>query len=392
MGKGNEPVSGAIICTACGKKVPHQGWEKHVHQNMLLHGVPLNCLRMSVPASAKSLPQKFSSMWGFDPFLPIRKKNAVSLGEGATPLVKLESYGKGLGIRNLYLKDEGKNPSCSFKDRGASLMASHAKLLGRKAMAIPSSGNAGIAVMRYANAAGMGSIVFAPRRISGAKLSALKKHADVHLEGENVSEAYRAYLDFVRGHPDAYCAFPVNNPFYFQGAATAALEIASQLGRAPDWVVVPCGGGNFLFSLYLGFKKLAEMKLVSKLPKLVCVQITGADPLVQGFAGRQFGKPVYLEHPAASSAEGVVARTSYNYFNVMEALRNCKGSTGVSVSDHEFQAAYARFLAAEKALAGEKHLYFEPSSQVVFAAVEKMAAKVKPGETVVLMGTGSEKK
>ena len=211
--------------------------------------------------------------WKYSPILPLKSSaNRVSLGEGSSPYHRIHKIGSMLGMKNLFVKDESRNPTCSFKDRKSAVAVSKAVEDGYAKVAAATAGNAGSSVAAYAAKASIESYIFAFQGISKAKIAKLLAYrANVFLTSGSTGDV----IEFVRKICDRYqlqncSAASRHNPYVKEGAKTAVFEIFEQMnGSLPDWIIVPIGGGGNISAYYKGLKELKELGLIQKYPRLV---------------------------------------------------------------------------------------------------------------------------
>jgi threonine synthase len=308
-------------------------------------------------------------------FLPVTGATpSLTLGEGATPLVRAGRLGAAIGAPNLYLKVEGQNPTGSFKDRGMVLAVAKALEAGARAIVCASTGNTSASAAAYGAAAGLEVIVILPKgQIAvGKLLQALVAGAKVVAVDGNFDQA----LGIVRGlaEQDEHPVTLVNsvNPFRLDGQKTAAFEVCDDLGRAPDILAIPVGNAGNISAYWAGFTDYAGAGLVDAAPRLWGFQAAGAAPLVHG---RPVDRPetiataIRIGNPA--SWEKAIA------------ARDESGGRIEAVSDDEILGAY-------RDLARHAGIFCEPASAASVAGIRKMAAagRLDPGATVVAVLTG----
>ena len=308
-------------------------------------------------------------------FLPITDATpALTLGEGATPLVHAERLGEALGLRNLYLKVEGQNPTGSFKDRGMVMAVAKAKEAGATAIVCASTGNTSASAAAYGAAAGMEVIVVLPRgQIAvGKLLQALVAGARVVAVDGNFDQA----LEIVRAlaEQDDHPVTLVNsvNPYRLDGQKTAAFEICDDLGRAPDILAIPVGNAGNISAYWAGFRDYQAAGLISGTPAMWGFQAAGAAPLVVGHR---------IEHPeTVATAIRIGAPASWD--KAVDA-RDASGGRISAVTDDEILAAY-------RAVAQHQGVFCEPASAASLAGITKAVAarEVDTDATVVCVLTG----
>ena len=311
----------------------------------------------------------------FREFLPVTDATpALSLGEGFTPLVRLDRLGTSLGLRHLYAKVEGSNPTGSFKDRGMVVAVAKAIEGGARAVICASTGNTSASAAAYAAAAGLECVVVLPKgQIAlGKLLQALVAGARVVAIDDNFDRA----LSIVRGlaeqedHPVAL----VNsvNPDRLEGQKTAAFEICDDLGRPPDILALPVGNAGNISAYWAGFREYAAAGRVHGTPRMWGFQAAGAAPLVSG-------RPV--ERPD-TVATAIRIGNPASWARAVAARDESSGRID-AVTDDEILAAY-------RDLARLEGIFCEPSSAAGVAGVRKAAGagEIDPEELVVCVLTG----
>lgn len=308
-------------------------------------------------------------------FLPVTDATpALTLGEGATPLVRAARLGAAIGAPNLYLKVEGQNPTGSFKDRGMVMAVSKAVEAGATAIVCASTGNTSASAAAYGAAAGLEVIVILPRgQIAlGKLLQALVAGARVVAIDGNFDQA----LSIVRAlaEQDEHPVTVVNsvNPFRLDGQKTGAFEICDDLGRAPDVLAIPVGNAGNISAYWAGFRDYAGAGLIAATPRMWGFQAAGAAPLV---SGRRVDRP---ETVATAIRIGDPAS-----WDKAIAARDESGGLIAAVTDDEILAAY-------RDVARLEGVFCEPASAASIAGVRQMAAagRLDPDATVVAVLTG----
>ncbi len=248
----------------------------------------------AVPRSAITAA---SSLWRYRAALPIQAhEHAYSLGEGMTPLTELPHLAKEIGVRRLWVKDEGVNPTASFKARGLMMAVTRAKALGLPGVCVPTAGNAGIALAAYAAAAGMPCRIFAPETTPPPILGSIRAYgADLILLPGHIGDAGKATMAFAK-ESGYFNVATVREPYRVEGMKTMGYEVAEQLGwRLPDAIVYPTGGGEGTIGIW---KAVGEMLAWGWLPadmakpRMIIAQAAGCAPLVRAFkAGEEKATP-----------------------------------------------------------------------------------------------------
>ena len=308
-------------------------------------------------------------------FLPLTDATpALTLGEGATPLVRAARLGAAIGAPDLYLKVEGQNPTGSFKDRGMVLAVAKAVEAGARAIVCASTGNTSASAAAYGAAAGLDVIVILPRgQIAlGKLLQALIAGARVIAIDGNFDQA----LNIVRAlsEQDEHPVTVVNsvNPYRLDGQKTAAFEVCDDLGKAPDILAIPVGNAGNISAYWAGFKEYVTAGLVIGTPRMWGFQAAGAAPLVHGQR---------VERPE-TIATAIRIGDPASWDKAVAARDESRGRIE-AVTDDEILAAY-------RDLARLEGIFCEPASAASVAGVRKMAAagQLDPDATVVAVLTG----
>lgn len=317
---------------------------------------------MEIPS--KYWAPKGIGVWRYASMLPLKK--GVSLGEGATPLVKSNLGG------GLYVKFEGANPTGSFKDRGMALGVTVARESGANKVVVASTGNTAASAAAYAARAGMKCYVVLPRgNVARGKLMQAALHG---AEIVMVNGLFDKALEYVVNYGTKY-AYPLNsfNPWRLEGQKTVAFEIFEELG-CPDYVVVPVGNAGNISAIWKGFKELAELGLCNKLPRMVGVQAEGAAPLAEAWE-RGLEEPLFVDEPRTVATAIKIGRP----INWPKAVRAVKESGGffIKVQDGEI-------LKAQRELAQRDGIGAEPAGAASVAGYLK--AKLRGVVVAVVTG------
>ncbi|MBZ5610995.1 MAG: threonine synthase [Acidobacteriia bacterium] len=324
------------------------------------------------------------SMWRYAPVLPVRDvRSVVSLGEGMTPIVRATRLGTRLGARDLWVKDEGINPTGSFKARGLACAVSMCVELGIRRVAIPSAGNAASAMAAYAAAAGIEAHIFMPRDVPQANYIECKAFgAHVTLVDGLISDCGR----MVAERKDAEGWFDVSTlkePYRIEGKKTMGYEVAEQLGwTLPDAIFYPAGGGVGLIGMWKAFAEMETLGWISsKRPKMIAVQTEGCQPVVRAFE-RGESKSQFWEN-AHTVAAGLRVPKPLGDALMLDAIRK-SGGTAIAVSDEELLDACLE-------LGADEGIFAAPEGGACVAALKKLLANgfLKPDERVVLYNTGA---
>ncbi len=319
----------------------------------------------------KDLPRRPATLWRYREALPLRHdENIVSLGEGFTPLLRLQRKN-----RSVWIKQEQLFPTGSYKDRGATVLISKVKELGIRQVVQDSSGNAGCAVAAYCARAGIACDIYVPEKTSPAKLTQIRSHgARLHLVPGDREQTATAALEAAQ---TSYYASHCWNPFFLHGTKTFAYEVWEQLGgRAPDTLVLPVGNGTLLLGASIGFSELLDWGYVQRLPRLVGVQAVHCAPLAQAFAGG--GQPV-LVGKKETLAEGIAIAAPVRGGEILAAVR-ASGGWFITVTEEEISSTW-RSLAAQG-------FYVEPTAAAGIAGLDRYLAGATPQECIVAAFTG----
>ena len=248
-------------------------------------GQPLMVKLAPVPKSAISAEP---NMWRYAAALPIRDGEVrTNRGEGMTALTELPELAKEVGVRRLWVKDEGLNPTASFKARGLSMAITRAKALGLPGVCVPTAGNAGIALAAYAAAAGIPARVYAPVTTPPPILGSIRAYgAELHLVEGHIGDAGKATMQFAK-ESGYFNVATVREPYRVEGMKTMGYEVAEQLGwRLPDAIVYPTGGGEGTIGIWKAINEMMEwgwLEADTRRPKMVIAQASGCQPLVRAF-------------------------------------------------------------------------------------------------------------
>ncbi len=308
----------------------------------------------------------------FLPVLPIRDI-PFSLGEGNTPLIQSKVFAQ------LFIKNEGMNPTGSFKDRESALALAYAHEQGWDDLAIASSGNAALSAAFYARIYGIRMTCYVPRRTSKTKVQMIEMFGGhAHKVGESYEETYRYLLENLPSgvHNMTSGVFSLR----CEGAKTIAYEVWQQMHGVPDAVLCCAGNGSAFASIYHGFAELKRWGLAEKIPVMICVQVQGGDPINQAF---ESGKWVtVLKNVPESECEAIVANESYCSAKAIHAMRE-SGGFGISVTDDQVIDGLRYAIDREG-------IFPEFSSASVFAAFLENSKRISAlGKNILLINTGS---
>lgn len=348
----------------------------------LLARYDLERLRSSFRPEA--LAARTPTLWRYEEVLPVRDRAyALSLGEGFTPLIAAPRLGEALGVRRLWIKDEGQNPTGSFKARGLVMAVARAWELGARELAIPSAGNAGSAAAAYAAAAGLPVHIVVPRDTPlpiVAETRALG--ADLELVDGLITDAGARVAAGVREH-GWFDLSTLKEPYRVEGKKTMGYELFEQLGgRLPDVIVYPTGGGTGLIGMWKAFDEMERLGWIGReRPRMIVVQATGCAPMVRAWeSGAQTAAPWENAHTYAS---GLRVPRAVGDFLILRALRD-SGGVAVAVPD-ERMAEHVQLMGK---LTG---IFAAPEGGATSAALQVLIEQgaVRADDEVVLFNTGS---
>ena len=343
------------------------------------------------------LSRNDSSLWRYLPLLPVSAPPGDSTplhAAGGTPVFKLTSPAEGLGLQNLWLKDESKNPTASFKDRASAVVVTRAQEIGAEVVVTASTGNAGAALAGMSAAIGQKAIIFAPKSAPQAKVAQLLIFgAKVIL----VDGTYDDAFDLTIKCADEfgwYCRNTGYNPFTAEGKKTAAFEIwewwrgahrelhkriGEETDHAPLTVFVSVGDGNIISGIHKGFKDLQQLGWMARMPRIVGVQAEGSAAIANAFDGNtETITPV----SAKTLADSISVDLPRDGVRAVRAAKETNG-TYIKVSDDEILNAIAEL--------GRAGVFAEPAGATVYAGLVKGAGSGLVGgeDPVLVLNTGS---
>jgi len=356
------------LCPECGKP--------------LLAGYDLN--RADLETTKNNLSKREPNLWRYHELLPVQDSRfRLSLGEGFTPLIHAQRLGKQVGSNSLFIKDEGLNPTGSFKARGLCMAVSRAKELGIRDLSIPSAGNAAGALCAYASLGGLSAHVFMPNDVPRpfiAECRALGGH--ITLVDGLISDCGAKAAEEA-GKFKRFDVSTLKEPYRIEGKKTMGYEIAEQMNwELPDVIIYPTGGGTGLVGMWKAFFEMSEMGWISsKKPRMVSVQSEGCAPIVKSFHDeKEFAEP-WLD--AMTIADGLRVPSAIGDFLILRALQESQG-TAIAVSDEEL-------LAGATTIGHTEGIFACPEGGATLAAFMRLRENgwIKSDETVVLFNTGS---
>jgi threonine synthase len=369
-----------LYCSACAKK-----YDPAVEQHLCTCGKPLlaryDLKRAAATLSLKNLSTRPRTLWRYAEVLP--DGASVTLGEGMTALLHAARLGSSMGLSRLYVKDEGLNPTGSFKARGMTVAVTRAKQLGAKALAAPTAGNAGGALAAYAAAAGLPAVIVMPADTPAANVMECQAFGAKVVKLNGLISDCGKYVAERKDREGWYDVSTLKEPYRVEGKKTMGYELWEQFdGKLPDVIIYPTGGGVGLIGMCKAFDEMQEMGWIGAArPRMVAVQAQGCAPIVKAFEAHRDSAEFFPN--AATMASGLRVPGPLGDLLMLRMLRETKG-TALAVSDEEM-------LQAGRELASLEGIFAAPEGAATAIAARKLAASgwIKPDETVVLFNTGT---
>ena len=325
-----------------------------------------------------------NNLWRWHELLPVRDlAHAITLSEGGTPMLHAPNLGRQLGVAHLYIKDEGRNPTGTFKARGIGMAVSRAVELGVRGFVTPTAGNAGGALAAYAARAGLPAHVFMPADAPQSNQQEVKMAgAHLHLVNGLISDAGRESAAMAR-ESGLFDVSTLKEPYRLEGKKTMGYEIAFDLDwQLPEVILYPTGGGTGLIGIWKALDEMEQIGWIdSYRPRMVCVQAVGCAPMIKAFEEGHDRCEFFVG--AQTIAAGLRVPKPLGDRLILRAVRESSG-TAIAVSDEEMVAARSHIAAAEGIQA-----CLEGAATV--AALKKLIASgwVRPDERVVCLNTGT---
>ena len=364
-----------LECTRCGQRLSADQPQTVCPRDggVLYARYDLAAIRQVV--SPAHITARVGTMWRYAEVLP--EVEPVSLGEGFTPMLPSREYA------NIFIKDEGLNPTGSFKARGLSAAITMAKHFGLKKLAIPSAGNAAGALAAYAAAAGLEAHIFMPKDVPMANRIECEFYgAHITLVDGLISDCARMVAE--RKEKEGWFdVSTLKEPYRVEGKKTMGYEVAEQLGwRLPQGIIYPTGGGVGMIGMWKAFDEMEQLGWIGpERPQVVVVQSSGCAPIVKAW---DEGKNVSEVWPhAATRASGLRVPKAYGDYIILEILRN-SGGVAISVTDEEIMDAVHRWAQVEG-------IFAAPEGAAALAAYRKLRGNgfFSSDDRVVLFNTGT---
>jgi threonine synthase len=331
-----------------------------------------------------SFIQRPRNMWRFFELMPIRNEdNIVSLGEGGTPMLRAKKLEAQHGVKTLFIKDEGINPTGSFKARGLSAAVSKAKELGLKRLTVPSAGNAAGSLASYCARADIECFVFMPKDAPDAnQKETILAGANLTLVDGLISDAGKLSREKA-AELGLFDVSTLREPYRVEGKKTMGYEIALDLGwRLPDVIVYPTGGGTGIVGMWKAFDEMERLGWIgSKRPKMIVVQASGCAPIVRAFEkGERFAEPW---ENASTIASGIRVPSAVGDYLILDAVRESSG-TAITVTDEEI-------LESTREIGISEGIWAAPEGAATLAGYKKLLSSgfLSPDDETLLMNTGT---
>lgn len=335
--------------------------------------------------TVRSLAGRPPTLWRYHEVLPVGSDEAITtIGEPITPLIDLPRLAAEAGVGKLYLKDEGRLPTGTFKARGAAVGVSRAVELGATCIAMPTNGNAGAAWATYASRAGIKSVITMPVDAPEiCRVECTAAGADLHLVDGTLKDAAQQLQAL--GGDDWFDAATLHEPYRIEGKKTMAYEILEQLDwRAPDVIIYPTGGGVGLIGMSKAIEECVALGLLDsgRTPRFVAVQSANCAPIVEAWAAGAKESREWVD-PQYTVAFGTMVAKALGDFLILDALYSSKGCA-VALSEGEITQAQGE-------LASQEGLFVCPEGAATLAGLRTLRAQgwIEGDEEVVLLNTGT---
>lgn len=372
-----------LECTKCSKEYSPQEKHKLCTCGKVLY--PQYDLEKAKETLSKdSMAKRRYDIWRMTEIMPVyNAQYRYTLGEGWTPILPLKNFGKEMGLTNLYLKDEGLNPTGTFKSRGLCAAVSKGAELGIDEYVIPSAGNAGAALSAYAARAACKAHVFVPKDAPELTIKEIRGlGADLVLVDGLITDAGK----LAKERAEKYGWFDVSTlkePYRVEGKKTMGLELAEQLDWSlPDVIIYPTGGGTGIVGMWKGFKELESLGMIgSERPRMVSVQSTGCAPMVQAYKDRKENADPWEN--ASTIAAGLRVPSAIGDYLILNAIRESDG-TATAVSDSKIKEYMF-------SLAKKEGILLCPEAAATVAALEDLinSGFLDKTDNIILFATGS---
>lgn len=376
----------ALACLRCGTRYPPTHYSEDCPKCRATAPSNLVVVYGDERSSARARPGPSAdrSLWRYGDLLPVAPEDAVTLGEGGSPLHRLAGTASQLGLATLLAKDETRNPTWSFKDRLACMAISSGKKLGARTIVSSSSGNAGAAAAAYATKAGIPCVIFTFKAAAGPMVAQMRSYGAKVVEVAQKTDRWTLMQAAVQENgwfPTSPFFGPAvgSNPYGIEGYKTLAYEIAEAMNwSVPDWCVLPVCYGDALVGMWRGFSEMLAFGWIDRLPRMVAAEVSGS--ISEAF---EKGVDNLEDRPLAEPTVAVSIGATRGTFQALHIARQSKGAA-VAIENEAI-------LRWQKTLAAQEGLMVEASAAGGLAAVEKLRADGRIGDrdSVVVLLTAS---
>ena len=368
-----------LRCFSCGAKYPQRTNSYRCERCEGPLEVKFQLTRTRrIPWKNKNL-----SVWKYRELLPVDNDRFItSLSEGGTGLHRCQRLGREIGLKRLYVKNEGENPTGSFKDRGMTVAISKGRELGKKRVVCASTGNTAASLAAYSARAALSCIVLVPegKVAKGKMLQVIIHGAKIFQVKGDFDQTMEMVVKLTDERRDLYLMNSVN-PFRLEGQKTLAYEVCDQLdGRSPDSLVLPVGNGGNISAIWKGFKEFEELGITRNRPRMIGIQAEKAAPIVRAVKNKKsIIKPVANPQTLATA---IRIGSPANWMKALGAIKESDG-TAETVSDREI-------LESQRELAAKEGIFVEPASAASIAGLRKLkeAGQIDPSDLVLCVTTG----
>ncbi|OJJ14702.1 threonine synthase [marine bacterium AO1-C] len=369
-----------LACAKCGTKYSHDQLQTYAtccNQPLVTHYT-----KGQMP-NPDDLAKRENSMWRYAEMLPLLdQNNRVSLGEGMTPIIPLKRLAREHHLENLYLKDEGLNPTGSFKARGLSMAISKAKELGVTECIIPTAGNAGGALSAYCAVAGMKATIVMPRKTPLIFQQECQFYGAKLILVDGLIDECGKLANQITHDTGAFNVSTLKEPYRLEGKKTMGYEIAEQMKwQLPDIILYPTGGGTGLLGIWKAFQEMRALGWLTDqpLPKMIAVQTANCSPIVDLINGTASSPGSYT----MSIANGLSVPVAFGQDMIMQVLQASKGGA-VKVIEEEIKQGVHEISAKEGIL-------ISPEGAAIWQALKRLVQdeKIQPHQQILLLNTGS---
>ena len=378
-------------CARCGKRYEQQsGAIRCENRDDGRLDISYDMEAVKDALSKETLSKRRKGVWQFRELLPIDDPaHIVSLGEGGVPFIKARRLSEKLKLPNLFLLDDTRNPTASFKDRPMTVGVSKAVELGYDTVASASSGNAAAALAAYSAKAGLRCVTFVPEIATSGKLAQLTMYGALVIRVRGLESGEDPTVKMLKEVCDRYNWYPCPsfgpmNPYQAEGPKTMSFEIAESLDwSTPDWVLVPVGAGGALAGNWKGYLEFEQLGFIKSKPRMVAVQSTGCAPVIRAYEQKTDRLKIVPWEKPNSVATGLMDPFPWDGDAALKAISDSNG-TAVAVTDDEI-------LSVQRLLAKTEGIFAEPSGVASLAGLIKRveAGKIETSDTIVVEITGS---